>query len=60
MLLSHKEETQVNSRRESKLYLVFTDFSRTQRYNLKKMAQLFQVAIHFLPDHPQLKTLTHF
>ena len=43
---------------ETKLLLVLTDFSKTQRYNLKKLAQLFQIAIHFHPGHPQLKTLT--
>ena len=31
---------------------------KTKWYNLKKLAQLFQVAIHFHPGHPQLKTLT--
>ena len=35
-----------------------SDFSKTQRCNLKKLAQLFQVAIHLHPGHPQLKTLT--
>ena len=37
--------------------LVLSDFSKT-RYNLKKLAQLFQIAIHSHPGHPQLKTLT--
>ena len=42
------------------VYPNFSDFSETQRYtsDLKKLAQPFQVAIRFHPDHPQLKTLT--
>ena len=43
---------------DTKLLLVLSDFSKTQRYNLKKLAQYFQIAIHFHPGHPQLKTLT--
>ena len=27
-------------------------------FNLKTLAQLFQIAIHFHPGHPQLKTIT--
>ena len=53
-----KGRYQVNFRIDTKLLLVFSDFSKTQRYNLKKLAQLFQIAIHFHPGHPQLKTLT--
>ena len=48
---------QVNFRLDTKLSLVLSDFSKTQRYNLKTLAQLFKIAIHFLPGHPQLKTL---
>ena len=33
-------------------------FPRTQRYNLETLVQLFQIAVHFHPGHPQLKTLT--
>ena len=36
--------------------VVLSDFS-TERYNLKKLARLFQVAIHFHPGPSQLKTL---
>ena len=53
-----KGRYQVNFRINTKLLLVLSDFSKTQRYNLKKLAQLFQIAIHFHPGHPQLKTLT--
>ena len=49
---------QVNFRIDTKLLLVLSDFSKTQQYNLKTLAQLFQVAIHFHPGHPQLKTRT--
>ena len=28
--------------------------SKKQRYNLKTLARLFQIAIHFHPGHPQL------
>ena len=35
-----------------------TSFKLFFQYNLKKLAQLFQVAIHFHPDHLQLKTAT--
>ena len=38
-------------------FLVLSDFSKMQQYNLKKLAQLFQVAVHFHPSHLQLKTL---
>ena len=53
-----KGRYQVNFQIDTKLLLVLCDFSETQRYNLKKLAQLFQIAIHFHPGHPQLKTLT--
>ena len=53
-----KGRYQVNFRIDTKLLLVLSDFSKTQRYNLKKLAQLFQIGIHFHPGHPQLKTLT--
>ena len=53
-----KGRYQVNFRIDTKLLLVFSDFSKTQRYNLKMLAQLFQIAIHFHPCHPQLKTFT--
>ena len=49
---------QVDFRGESKLLLVLSEFSKTQRYHLKNLAQLFQVAIHFYPGDPQLKILT--
>ena len=52
-----KGRYQVNFRIDTKLLLVLSDFSKTQRYNLKKLAQLVQIAIHFHPGHPQLKTL---
>ena len=39
------------------IILVLSDFSKTQRYSLKKLAQLFQIVIHFHPGHLQLKTL---
>ena len=42
---------------DTNLLLVLSDFSKTQRHNLKKLAQRFQIAIHFHPGHPQLKTL---
>ena len=58
VLFTAKGRYQVNFRMDTKLLLVLSDFSKTQRYNLKKLAQLFQVAIHFHPGHPQLKTLT--
>ena len=53
-----KGRYQVNFRIDTNLLLVLSDFSKTQRYNLKKLAQRFQIAIHFHPGHPQLKTLT--
>ena len=53
-----KVRYQVNFRMDTNLLLVLSDFSKTQRHNLKKLAQLFQIAIHFHPGHPQLKTLT--
>ena len=53
-----KGRYQVNVRIDTKLLLVLSDFSKTQRCNLKTLAQLFQIAIHFHPCHPQLKTLT--
>ena len=44
---------------ETKPLLILSDFSNTQRCNyLKKLAQLFQIAIHFHPGHLQLTTLT--
>ena len=53
-----KGRYRVNFRLDTKLLLVLSDFSKTQRYNLKQLAQRFQIAIHFHPGHPQLKTLT--
>ena len=54
-----KGRYQGNFRIDTKLLLVLSEFSKTQRYNLKKLAgQLFQIVIHFHPGHPQLKTLT--
>ena len=53
-----KGRYQANFRIDTKLLPVLSDFSKTQRYNLKKLPQLFQIAIHFHPVHPQLKTLT--
>ena len=38
-----KGRYQVNFRIDTKLLLVLSDFSKTQRYNLKKLAQLFQM-----------------
>ena len=52
-----KGRYQVNFRIDTKLLLVLSDFSKTQRYNLQKLAQLFQIVIHFHPGHPQLKHL---
>ena len=54
-LFTAKGRYQVNFRIDTNLLLVLSDFSRTQRYNLKKLGQ---IAIHFHPGHPQLKTLT--
>ena len=51
-----KGRYQVNFRIGTKLLLVLSDFSKTQRNNLKTLAQLFQIAIHFHPGHPQLNT----
>ena len=56
VLFTAKGRYQVNFRIDTKLLLVLNDLSRTQRYNLKTLTQLFQIAIH--PSHPQLKTLT--
>ena len=42
---------QVNFRIDTKLLVVLRGFSKTQRYNLKKLAQLFQIAIHFHPGN---------
>ena len=42
------------SNRHQTIAIVLSDFSKTQRYNLKT----FQIAIHFHPCHPQLKILT--
>ena len=53
-----KGRYQVNFQMVTKLLLVLSDFSKTQRYNLKKLAHLFQIEIHFHPCHPQLKTFT--
>ena len=52
------QKVQVNFRLDTKVLLVLSDFSKTQQYNLKTLAQLFQIAIHFHPGHPQLQTLT--
>ena len=57
-LSPQKKRYQVNFRILTKLLPVLSDFSKTQRYNLKTLAQLFQIVIHFHPGHPQLKTLT--
>ena len=35
----------------------FSDFSKTEAINLKKLASFFQDAIHFHPGHLQPKTL---
>ena len=48
-----KGRYQVKFRIDTKLLLVLNDFSKTQRYNLKTLAQLFQIAIHFHPSHPR-------
>ena len=53
-----KGRYQVNFRIDTKLLLLLSDFSKTQRYNLKTLVQLFQIAIHFHLGHPQLKILT--
>ena len=58
VLFTSKGRYQVNFRIDTKLLLVLGDFSKTQRYNLKTLAQPFQIAIYFHPGHPQLKTLT--
>ena len=58
VLFTTKGRYQVNFRIDTKVLLVLSDFSKTQQYNLKKLPQLFQIAIHFHPGHPQLKTLT--
>ena len=50
--LTTKGRYQVNFRIDTELLLVLSDFSKTHRYNLKKLAQLFQIAIHFHPCHP--------
>lgn len=42
----------------NEFYLVLSESSTTQRFNFKKLVQLFQVAIHFHHSHPQLKTIT--
>ena len=57
-LFTAKGSYQVNFRIDTKLLLVLSDFSKTQQYNFETLAQLFQIAIHFHPDHPRLKTLT--
>ena len=43
---------------EQIIQYILVIFIKRQRYNLKTLPQLFQVAIHFHPGHPQLKTLT--
>ena len=57
VVFTAKGRYQVNFQIDTKQLLVLSDFSKTQRYNLKKLAQLFQIAIHFHPGHQQLKTL---
>ena len=51
--------TKINTLNTYTLLLVLSDFSKTQRYNLKMLAQRFEIAIHFHPGHPKLKTLTN-
>ena len=58
MEVFYRHLKEVNFRIDTKILLVLSDFSKTQRYNLKKLAKLSQIAIHFHPGHPQLKTLT--
>ena len=58
VLFTAKGRYQVHFRIDTKLLLVLSDFCTTRRYNLKTLAQLFQIAIHFHPGHSQLKTLT--
>ena len=50
-----KGRYQVNFRIDTKLLLVLSDFSKTQRHNLKMLAQLVQIAIHFHLGHLQLR-----
>ena len=57
VLFTSKGRCQVNFRIDTKLLLVLSDLFKTRRYNLKALAQIFQIAIHFHPDYPQLKTL---
>ena len=47
-----KARYQVNFQIDTKVSLVLSDFSKTRRYNLKTLAQLFQITIHFHPGHP--------
>ena len=42
---------------KNKLESLFSNFSKIDRRNLKKIDQLFQVAIHFHPNHPQTKMI---
>ena len=55
VLFTAKGRYQVNFRMDTKLLLVLSDFSKTQRYNSKKLSQFFQFAIHFHPGYLQLK-----
>ena len=59
MLIEHKEED-IKWIFEEKINhnLSFSEFSKTEAINLKKLASFFQNAIHFHPDHLQPKTLT--
>ena len=47
----------MNFWRENKPYLSFSDFFKTEAINLKKLASIFQDAIHFHPGHLQPRTL---
>ena len=54
----YASETKQNCKNPTGHIDTLSDFSKTQlRYNLKTLAQPFQIAIHFHPGDPQLKTL---
>ena len=48
----------ISPRKKEKLYLVFSDFSKIDRRNLKQMAIFFSSYNHFRPSHLQTKTIT--
>ena len=52
-----KGRYQVNLQQKINHNQTFSEFSETEAINLKKVASLFQDAIHFHPGHLQPKTL---